>query len=343
MKRPTVELFKRQRHRSEKVMLQKNRWTHAKRLRRAARVRAAIPHRVKNLRIEAPAEIRFHGTETVRRVFWKFIHEIRDALHQGSSVKLDLRPVKVLHPCGLLILLNQVRTWATTFPNRLTASYPDDEVVEQMLQVVGILKKLGLEERQQVTREEVTRWYYFHGEDVDASRMTPFMDAVSDMLGEVEQSMLYDCVVEAITNVRHHAYEGDARTRWWMFASIIESHLTVAIHDGGRSIPVTLMEKPGVRQQVKQWIWGRKKVDVMLLKAAMGGLSRTKLAYRGKGLPEMLESTRKMPGSSLSIYSRKGVFATFLDSVPDACELLSHTVEGTLVLWSLKIPDRQTS
>ena len=166
--------------------------------------------------------------------------------------------------------------------------------------------------------------------------MTPFMEVAKQRLGVANQSALYDSVVEAITNVTHHAYGKEEAKKWWMFASMNSEHMFVAIFDGGRSIPGTLLEKPGVRDQVRRWVYGRKKADARILHAAMGGKSRTKLRYRGKGLPEMLQSTRNMFGSTLSIYSRYGVF--FCDSGVDREEngQLSVPIDGTLLLWSLK-------
>lgn len=278
----------------------------------------------------------FHGDSAVRKVFHQFVGGVSVRLRDGYRVRIDLAKVELLLPCGVLLLLSHVRAWTASFPGQLTSNYPSDEVVEQMLQSVGILEKLGLPERMTVTREEVTRWYYFKGDSMDATPMTPFMEAAKERLGVANQSALYDSIIEAITNVTHHAYEDDEAKRWWMFASMTEGHVFVSIFDGGRSIPGTLLEKPGVRDQVRSWFWGRKKTDARMLHAAMGGRSRTKLCYRGKGLPEMLQSTQSMVGSSLAIYSRHGVI--FCDSGADREESaqLVVPIDGTLLLWSLK-------
>lgn len=288
------------------------------------------------VRVEAPQRLVFHGDDKVRDVFHSFIGDVARHLRDGCNVELDLSKTELLLPCGVLLLLSHVRSWTTTYPGRLTSNYPSDEVVEQMLQSVGVLEKLGCPARMTVSREEVTRWYHFKGDSMDATQMAPFMEVAKERLGEANQSALYDGVVEAITNVTHHAYGAEEAKKWWMFASMNKEMMFVAIFDGGRSIPGTLLEKPGVRDQVRNWVYGRKNADARMLHAAMGGRSRTKLRYRGKGLPEMLQSTKSMVGSSLAIYSRYGVF--YCDSGSDREEdaQLPIPIDGTLLLWALR-------
>ncbi len=309
------------------------------RARRAQRPTSRLPKvrgRPKFATILAPKKLVFHGDKETRDIFHSFTCGISSRLKAGYLVQLDFRNVELLHPCGVLLLLSHVRSWTTAHPGRLSSNYPSDEVVEQMLQSVGILEKLGLVARMTVSRVEVTRWYYFRGETMDATQMAPFMEVAKVRLGEANQSALYDSVVEAITNVTHHAYGEEEAKKWWMFASMDAENMYVSIFDGGRSIPGTLLEKPAVRDQVRSWFWGRKKADARMLHAAMGGKSRTRLRYRGKGLPEMLQSTKSMVGSSLAIYSRHGVF--YCDSGRDheTHGQLPTPIDGTLLLWSLR-------
>ncbi len=305
---------------------------------RSRKAKAAVSANavLRHVTVEAPQRLVFHGNNEVRDVFHDFIGAIARRLREGCNVKLDLSKTELLLPCGVLLLLSHVRSWTSSYPGRLTSNYPSDEVVEQMLQSVGVLEKLGCPPRMTVNREEVTRWYHFKGESMDATQMGPFMEVAKERLGEANQSALYDGVVEAITNVTHHAYGEEEAKKWWMFASVNKEAMFVAIFDGGRSIPGTLLEKPGVRDQVRGWVYGRKKADARMLHAAMGGRSRTKLRYRGKGLPEMLQSTKSMVGSSLAIYSRFGVF--YCDSGSDREEdaQLPIPIDGTLLLWSLR-------
>lgn len=105
--------------------------------------------------------------------------------------------------------MGMVDHWVDKFPNCLTANYPTDELVEQMLQHVGVLQKLGLTPRKTISHDDVTRWHYFTGMNVDATTIEPFMEQVRSLAGEETQMELADCVNEAMTNVRHHAYNDE--------------------------------------------------------------------------------------------------------------------------------------
>lgn len=297
--------------------------------------------RDKRTRILPPQELRFHGMRENCRAFTAFVQGAEAELERGRSVKLDLAVIKILFPCGLLLFMAYVHSWSQKYPGKLSASMPRDTVVEQMLQKVGLLAKLNLVSTTPISHEDVLRWYFFTGTDVNLSAVEPFMDRVRELASEESQSYLMDCLNEAVTNVRHHAYHDTSKvggeTPWWVFATISKNMVTVAVHDRGASIPGTLMGKPGVKEQVLSWVVGRKHRDARILEAAVNGRSRTKLAYRGKGLPEMLEFTARTKGSSLGIYSRQGAF--FHHTVSDAMQTFGLNVDmrGTLILWSLAL------
>ncbi len=312
---------------------------HRRRVKRKASVRA----RLKCIRL--PEELRFHGTAANRREFIAFVQAAEMELRSGSHVRIDLAGIKLLYPCGLLLLMAYVHSWLNTYPGRLSASMPQDPVVRQMLQKVELLEKLSLASNVEISHQDVTRWYYFTGTDVNLAKVEPFMDRVRALSSLESQSYLMDCLNEAVTNVRHHAYEhasGEGRTPWWMFATISPESIVVAVHDRGASIPGTLMGKPGVREQVLTWIVGRKKRDARILEAAVNGRSRTKLAYRGKGLPEMLEFTTRTPGGTLGIYSREGAFYHHAPTGDLKSFGLNVDIQGTLILWSLALQEEPT-
>lgn len=299
--------------------------------RRAVQARRAV----RTATVTAPEEICFHGDNKTRGIFFDLINRVDRHLQEGKKVKIDLRKIKLLRPCGVLLLLSHVRRWTTAYPQRVTANYPADEVVEQMLQSVKILQKLGLADRARVTREEVLQWFHFTGDTVDASPITPFMELALTKLGNDKQSALYEGIVEAITNVTHHAYDVEQNTRWWMFATVTPTHVLVSILDGGKSIPATITEKPLVKDRIKALNWKLRQVDRKILVHAMGGASRTHLPYRGKGLKEMRESTKTTADSSLTIYSRRALF--YCDSFgSDTSGDLKTPIDGTLLMWSLK-------
>jgi hypothetical protein len=304
---------------------------------RNRRVRKEREQYIKPRNVRAPDQVRLQGDP---QPFLLFVTRVTTLLHAGIRVRLDFRHVKRLYPCGMLLLMAEVRRWLKAFPDQMLATYPEDEVVEQMLQRVDLIGALGLAPRKVISHDDVVRWFYFTGTRVELVSVEPFMERVREFVAAEAQTFLFDCVSEAVTNVRHHAYgeAGADSAPWWMFATISSERITVAVHDRGASIPATIMEKPTIREQIKKlFAKNPQELDARMIDAATGGRSRTKLVYRGKGLPEMLEFTRAVPGSSLDIYSRWGGFHQHASSATATVWTLSTPVPGTLLLWTLSL------
>jgi hypothetical protein len=339
LKIPTLEMRERQRRLSDAAMA-KLRASHEPRRRKKRQTPKRKSGLPRPIVVTPPKQLRFHGDLNDRRAFSDFINRVEEVLSIGCVALINLRELDRLYPCGLLLFMGNVRSWRDQFPGKVIGNYPGNEVVEQMLQSVGILEKLGLENRiSEISHTEVTKWRYYTGTEADAQEMAPFMDEIRALIGADNQSMLYDSVVEAMTNVRQHAYAGGESTKWWMFATISQSGIMVAVYDRGASIPGTLLRKPGFTEYFTKLRAGRKKKDAWLIRLAAFGHSSTKLAYRGKGLPEMLESTRAMVGSSLGIYSRGGFFRCEGEPAHETCYRLDYPILGTLVLWRIKLPE----
>jgi hypothetical protein len=283
--------------------------------------------------------IRYYAPREQRNAVERFLASVERVLETTpDSVLIDFSNVERLFPCGMLLLMGHIEDWVVRYPGRLTAKYPTDDLVEQMLQHVGVLQKLGLPPRKSISHTDVTRWHYFTGTTVDGEAIEPFMDELSKLVSEAEQKGLYDCIAEAMTNVKHHAY--DAEGRWWMFATISDKKVYVAMHDRGASIPATLLAKPSIGDYLRAIsLFSTRRGDGQLIAAACGGRTSTQLPYRGKGLPEMLEYTRSTKRSDLAVYSREGFFRLFNvnENYFDTHGRLDRALPGTLLLWKLDL------
>lgn len=280
-----------------------------------------------------PTRLKYYARREYRRLVESFFEDVNSCLRQGKRVLLDFSKVEALFPCGVLILMGWVDEWVESYPGRVSANYPKVDLVEQMLQHVEVLKKLGLPSRKQIFHDDVTRWHYFHGNDADATPIEPFMLELKDLLGEEQQLGLGGCVTEAMINVRHHAYQGHKRAPWWIFATVAQDKVFVALYDRGESVPATLLSKPAVMDFLTAKVWSSGRADGRLITAALGGRTRTQLPYRGKGLPEMLEFTKMYPNSELGIFSRNGFFR--YDDTRESTGILKSSIKGTLVIWML--------
>ena len=287
--------------------------------------------------ILVPFHVRYYADKKQRRIFSAFLDHVEQSLAVGKIVTLNFNETVRLFPCGVLIVMGMVDHWIAKFPNRLTANYPEDDLVEQMLQHVGVLQKLGLQPRKTISHDDVTRWHYFTGKNVDATTIEPFMNQVRGLVGEEAQMGLADCVNEAMTNVRHHAYNDETGGRWWIFATISDQRVFVAMHDRGASIPATLLEKPEVWDYLTGRMWRQGRADGKLISAASEGRTSTKLPYRGKGLPEMLQFTKLSDNGELAIYSRRGFFRFNGREKTESVGKLDKPITGTLIVWTLNL------
>ena len=287
--------------------------------------------------VHVPVHVRYYADKEQRREFGRFLERVEHYLGLGRNVFLDFDNTKRLFPCGVLIVMGVVDDWVERFPNRLSANYPADDLVEQMLQHVGVLQKLGLSPRKKISHDDVTRWHYFTGMNVDATPVEPFMEQVRAVAGEEAQMGLADCVHEAMTNVRHHAYANSGGGRWWIFATISEKRIFVAMHDRGESIPATLLEKPEIWDYLTGRVWRQGRADGKLISAAADGRTSTKLPYRGKGLPEMLQFTKAAENGELAIFSRRGFFRFSGREKIESVGRLTKPITGTLIVWMLNL------
>lgn len=287
--------------------------------------------------INVPMHVRYYADKAQRKEFGRFLERVEQCLVLGRNVFLNFSLTKRLFPCGVLIVMGVVDDWIQRFPNQLSSNYPSDDLVEQMLQHVGVLQKLGLSPRKKISHDDVTRWHYFTGMNVDATPVEPFMEQVRAVVGEEAQMGLADCVNEAMTNVRHHAYEKSGGGRWWIFATISEKRIFVAMHDRGASIPATLLEKPEIWDYLTGRVWRQGRADGKLISAAAEGRTSTKLPYRGKGLPEMLQFTRDSASGELAIYSRRGFFRFSGGEKTESVGRLAKPITGTLIVWMLNL------
>lgn len=310
-----------------------------RRFSRSKKVRSPALQSVARL-IQVPVHLRYYADKKQRKEFGGFLEQVEKSLALGRKVFLNFCGTKRLFPCGVLIFMGIVDDWIHRFPNRLSANYPSDDLVEQMLQHVGVLQKLGLSPRKKISHDDVTRWHYFTGMNVDATPIEPFMEQVRMIVGEATQMGLADCVNEAMTNVRHHAYDSSGGGRWWIFATISDKRVFVAMHDRGSSIPATLLAKPDIWDYLTGRVWRQGRADGKLISAAAEGRTSTKLPYRGKGLPEMLQFTRMSENGELAIYSRRGFFRFSGREKIESIGQLSKPISGTLIVWMLNLSGR---
>lgn len=278
-----------------------------------------------------------------RQILFDFIDRINTALRDGRRVRISFADTKKLLPCGTLYFVANVLLALESYPGRLFCDYPSDDVVEQLLQHIGILEKLGRTPRKQVTAENVRHWHFVSGHTTDTSPFNDLISAYRTSIQEPVRMGLYDSMSEAVTNCIQHAYCGtkhvDSMKRWWMFSQRRDDRLHVVICDLGMGIAGSLRQKPEWRDIIRR-IRSRPKQDRAFVKAAVGSLrTRTGFDHRGKGLPEMLDFIRSGKAGGFLVHSNHGAFAFDANAGIERAKYYEKPFCGTLIQWELALHD----
>lgn len=296
--------------------------------------------------IHAPNKFYFLAANARDELF-EFIKDVKTTLMSGIRVVIDFANTVELHPCGTLIFMAHLDTWLAAFPYRLSCTYPKNDVVEQLLQNVSVLSRLGLTNRKQVDHDAVRFWHYHCGVNADSAQYKELTKSVRTGIVHPNKELFADCLNEAVVNAVNHAYEYPGRRlppkdqqKWWIFSLLRDDHLFVAIYDLGVGIAASLRRKPEWREFLKI----RHYKDARLIEAAVdSALTRTRLLHRGQGLPEMLDFSKNLKAGGLSIWSQKGGIEYNADRGEQLRHKVSRPLEGTLVLWSIPFRKEQAN
>lgn len=278
-----------------------------------------------------------------RALLLKFVDRVSRSLARGSFVVLDFSETENFHACGTLMLLANLDIWTSKYPGKLKGTYPANERSEELLQHMGVLGVLGLQSRLSIKHANVKFWHYHKGSRADAGAYRPLTQEVLDSIVHPQGVLFGDCLNEAVTNTVNHAYGFERRglpdpalRKWWMLAEVKDDMVFVAIFDMGVTIPASLRRKPEWADFLKLRRWK----DARLIEAAASmGRTTTGLPHRGKGLPEMVEFSKKLASGGLSISSGMGSYMYHADTNSFGRHRFSCPMPGTLVLW--QIPFRE--
>jgi hypothetical protein len=184
--------------------------------------------------------------------------------------------------------------------------------------------------------------------------LSDFIDESGSINDEVELA-INNALSEAMINVSKHAYpDGYAFPlrhvgKWWATASAnrLTRELNVVIFDQGASIPVTYPRKK-LSQAAIDFLNVALRIepkfefqnDSAYIECAMlPGRSQTNHPNRGLGLPEMKDLVDICGNGSLRIISRGGE-CRYDCGKPMVRLSRPHSIGGTLIEWTLRLPRR---
>jgi len=295
------------------------------------------------------------AAEVDREALLRAIHDIKKAVSSESvsSVLLDFSKVVKLYPSGTILLVSEIHRLLEYEPYRLKlkSTYPEDKIVEQFFQYVGLIDQLGLDSRlNDIDDESVVNWLCVSGTE---GNLDAIADELPDLLVEGANQALRIAVTtgmaEAVANSAEHAYiiprqDGVTRVaekKWWAFAREKDDVFQVVICDLGAGIPKTVRKTwPEEAAKIAQKMVGKKLEDQVLIESALKvGRTRTEKGHRGKGLKDILRAVDSNSVGSIEIFSNRGLFAFDGASRKSIKRSFKGSIYGTIVQWSIPIEE----
>ena len=290
--------------------------------------------------------------EERRAPLLRFISHLRRfTLVARSRVRIDFRKTKQMQPDGTLLFAAELdRIQRAVKPNKLVyCNYPKDNVVEQVLQHLGLLETMNCKARTIISAENVREWKMYTDTSVEGELAQPLVSQYERLFPNKSGAKMYSGLTEAMTNCKHHAY---ARTRidktgvpidqrWWMFAEERDGKLSVAFCDLGIGINRSLLTSTQwARDTVLELVnrfGGRK--DSRFIRAAMEiGKTRTLEKNRGNGLQDLKNVIASLPTGYLLIFSNRGLYRYFSESGTERLADYRDSILGTLICWQIPVP-----
>lgn len=278
-----------------------------------------------------------------------FFHKLREISDEKDSrFQLDFVPLKKISPAAALFLTSEIDRFKVR-SKHIRIKVKDfshwDSNIRCQLRDMGMFDLLNirnihpkfLSEKSSADEEFIK---FKSGRRADGEIFLEMRDVINEKIGNIpEAKVLQKGITEAMTNTSNHAYPESYMKncilkvdKWWLSSSINKKTktMTVIICDQGVSIPKTIPENK-IKLNILNDLFG--KSDAQLIQIAVNNnKSQTNKSYRGKGLKDIKDYTKKAKGASLRIISRYGEYVAFsqrLDYITDH----KSPILGTLIEW----------
>lgn len=273
-----------------------------------------------------------------------------------TPVHIDFKSIRLISPAAALLLAAELDRWNQLRPSRKLRAVDValwDPEVRQLLREMGFFSLLGIDEKRldcEFPEPKVTdpRFLPFYaGEDSGGSEAEKLRDRIEHFAGRLkDRYALYDGLVEAMTNVSHHAYPGKSGLRrWWISASVDAGNnkLTVLCLDHGVGIPRTL---PRTNRETVRKLFANLgsavKDDARMIEAAVN-LRRSSTGRRNRGYGLQRDIRRYVQShdstGSLRIISNRGSYRFDKNRNGQEASMLknlSASVGGTFIEWVIE-------
>ena len=290
-----------------------------------------------------------------------FILDFRELFYARQSASGRRRPyyanfskIHSLDAASGLVLAAEIDQWRRT---KNVTPIPHDHLwqkgVRDFFHDTGLFELLGIDPHSirssETSAMKIETLKFQSGTQPDGKAADTFRENMEGLTGKSigPNTIVYDAISEAMTNVNHHAYPSDVaiwpifpKGRWWLGGSwnIGTSSATVQMYDQGVGIPQTLPKS-------EHWVemfpilrnLGSANTHVDMIEAAMQyGRTSTGQQGRGMGLAQMANWIERAKNGSLRIISGKGDLNYLSEKNIDRTNHIAPFC-GTLIEWSFEL------
>jgi len=266
-----------------------------------------------------------------------FFKKLEGAFKKHTEVYIDIQEVQEIEIESILVLLALIKRYTKNRTNlKIRGNSPKAGTqAAQILYDSGYYEEFRSIYPHRNPSGRVCRMISKKGFKIDpimASEMA--LDAGEEIFGLRDYPLgVYPTLIEAMGNTREHAEPNvDAAVRWWtmFFVDKANKRACFIIYDGGVGILGSL------RSRLSKWFTLFNAPDEDVLHDLMIGKqqSRTRLPYRGKGLPAMARAVERGQIHNLKILSNRAMG----DISANHYQKLPSDFRGTMLYWEVLKP-----
>ncbi|WP_156390784.1 hypothetical protein [Caulobacter sp. Root487D2Y] len=287
---------------------------------------------------------------------WTWLAYSRDPEISSGFMSIDLAGLKSITLDAALVLVSEYHRALIQYPAQ--APWIDDSgwpvFIRSLLDELGFYNLVSARGRscKDDTKIDFGQRFvpFISGEEVEGQQVDDLLNRLEEAAGRApRRKATYGAIVEAMKNVRSHAYPPDAHEglaprvpRWWAAGAydMASETLIFSMYDQGVGIPVTL--KPKRLFQAIRDLCPPEFNDADVLAGAIEyGRTSTDLQGRGNGLWTICRLATELDGSSVRLLSGRGE-VTYSSRGRVRKKLHGNAFCGTLVQWILKLPPDET-
>ncbi len=236
---------------------------------------------------------------------------------------------------GSMTILLSICGWLNDQNILISGSYPKNENARDFLEMSGFLRyfitKTKIKKQNQVSNNAILE----RGIDQTAAKTTAKQVRLSmkTVFGEeFRNTKLQGMLIELMANTVNHAYKQNKYQKGWYFSINHEPEKNIvkfSFVDNGKGILNTI--KLRLKDTFAK-VFGDLD-DALILEQAFDGKfgSRTRLSYRGRGLPVIRKNFNENIIKNLKVISNN----VFLDFETGEAFIMKENFEGTFYYWEL--------